>query len=237
MAERLDYLVAERMRITAATGARLVAASLIVLAACGRSENVGWADRDMPEGAAAESRAATSAETAEQPAAGSPEALQREYQALARALSPLQRAAMADSAVVARWEVLNADLEARLKEQSDFHRGLFERRDELEALLAAAGEGEEALSAEEQAELSGYYRNVQTELARARTAQLREPEFAGRFSVFRAFLFDKMREMDPAKTDQLNRFEQLDELLFNALVTAPPAGPGTQPDANAQRPG
>lgn len=222
--------------MTAANRTRLVAAYLIVLAGCGRSENVGWADREMPAGAPAQIPAATPA-TAEQPAAGSPEALRREYQTLAQTLNPLQRAALADSAVAARWEALNAVLETRLKEESDFYRGLLERRDEIEALLAEAGGGESALSMEQQMELGRHYRNVQTELARARTAQLREPEFARRFSTFRALLFDKMRELDPAKADQLNRFQQLDELLFDALVTTTPVRPGPQPDPTGKGPG
>ncbi len=191
----------------------------------------------MPAGASTESPAATPATTAEQPAAGSLEALRREYQLLAQTLSPLQRAALADTAVASRWETLNADLDTRLKEQSEFYRGLLERRDEIEALLAEAGAGEAALSMEEQMELGGHYRNVQTELARARTAQLREPEFARRFSTFRALLFDKMRELDPAKADQLNRFQELNELLFDALVTTTPVRPWPQPDPTGKGPG
>ncbi len=90
---------------------------------------------------------------------------------------------------------------------------------------------------EEQAELSGYYRNVQTELARARTAQLRKPEFVGRYANFRTLLFNKMRALDPGKIDQLNRFEQLDQLFFGGLVTTTPTQPGAQPDPLGRRPG
>ncbi len=80
--------------------------------------------------------------------------LEREYQQLTRSLSSLQRAAMADSQLAASWQALGADLESRLKATSDFHWQLLLRRDEIEARLAAASEGEQVLSEEERKELS-----------------------------------------------------------------------------------
>ncbi len=224
------------MRIGAGTPVWVVSGLFIMVAACGRSENVGWADREMPEGAgeAAQAAAATAAQPAE---VDSLEQLRREYQSLAQQLNPLQRAAMADSTIAARWEALNADLETRLRETSDFYKALLERRDEIEARLAAAEQGGGALSMEEQAELSRFYRNVQTELARARTTQVRDPEFAGRFAAFRAALFEKMRAMEPGKIEQLNRFERLDQLLFQPLESEAATEPGALPDPNAQGPG
>lgn len=224
------------MRIGAGTPAWVVFGLFILVAACGRSENVGWADREMPEGAGAAAPAATA--TATQPSeVDSLEQWRREYQALAQQLNPLQRAAMADTAIAARWAALNADLEIRLRETSDFYKALLERRDDIEARLAMAGQEGGALSMEEQAELGRFYRNVQTELARARTTQVRGPEFADRFATFRASLFEKMRAMEPGKIEQLNRFEMLDQLLFQPLQSEAATEPGALPDPDAQGPG
>ncbi len=193
----------------------------------------------MPEGAGAAGAAAPAATATAAPPAevDSLEPLRREYQALAQQLNPLQLAAMADSAIAARWAALNADLETRLRETSDFYNALLERRDEIEARLAAAGQEGGALSMAEQAELGRFYRNVQTELARARTTQIRGPEFADRFAAFRSSLFEKMRAMEPGKIEQLDRFERLDQLLFRPAQAESATEPGALPDPNAPGPG
>ncbi len=212
----------------------LVSTFFVGVGACGRSENVGWADREIPEHAGTAGQAAT---VAEQPAMDSLDVWRREYQTLAQQLNPLQRVAMADSAIAAGWESLNADLEKSLRESSEFYSGLLERRVEIEARLTSAGQGSPPLSMEEQAELSRFYRNVQTELARARTNQVRGPEFSERFAAFRSSLFERMRAMEPDKTRQLDRFEMLDQLLFQPVDTAASTAPVAPPDPSAPGPG
>ncbi len=220
-------------QIRAGTRASVVISLFVLVGACGRSENVGWADREMPERVGAAGQAVP---PAEQPAMDSLEVWRREYQALAQQLNPLQQAAMADSALAAGWQALSADLETSLRESSDFYRGLLERRDEIEARLALARQGDVPLSMEEQAELGRFYRNVQTELARARTNQVRGPEFSERFAAFRSSLFEKMRAIEPDRIRQVNRLERLHRILIQ-IETEAPAGPGAPPDANARGPG
>ncbi len=195
-------------------GLAVLAALLIAVGGCGRSENVGWADREMPDSMPRGERELAAGAAARQEVPPTErEGLEREHQQLARSLSSLQRAAMADSQLAATWQALDADLEARLKETSEFHRQLLVRRDEIEARLAAASEGAQGLTDAERMELDRYYQNIEAELARKQRFQVREPEFAGRFAAFRTALFEKMRELDPARREQIDRLEMLDRLL------------------------
>ncbi len=42
---------------------------------------------------------------------------------------------------------------------------------------------------------------------------MREPEFAERFAALLTAVFDKMRELDPARREEIDRLEMLDGLL------------------------
>jgi hypothetical protein len=150
-------------------------------------------------------------------------AASREYQELSRALGQLQMSAMADSGLRQRWNALVADIDARIATGSAFHRGLLERRAEIERLL----EQPDTLTPTQQAELARHYQNTMMEMARVRNEELSKPEFYGRFKAFQTALYEKMRQLDPMRSAQIDRLEELEgELLVPA--TGSPV-PGMQP--------
>ena len=199
------------------------------LATCGRSENIGWADREIPENAGQRA--------ADQQAAGQNQAdlqidlqvVAQEYNSLGQTLVDLQKTAMADPELSAQWGILVAEVDAIVIENSSFHRGLAERRTEIESRLAASERGEgESLSPEELAELEQYHRNIQMEMARIRREAFQGTEFSGRYLDLQAALYEKMKELDPSRARDIDRLQQLEWQLYFAQQTQP-QGPDMSP--------
>lgn len=206
-------------------------AVVAVASACGRSENVGWADRELPDTAGARSDLA--GQQASRSAPSSSEELMQEYQRLTRSLAQVHMEAMADSELAARWAELNRDVEARIVQNSGFHRGLLERRAEIERIIEGRQQGspEQELSDAEVAELARHYRNIQMEMARVRNLEFQKPEFSERASEFLEALYDRMREIAPGKAAELDRMLELETQLMAAAESTPPV-PGMQPAPN-----
>lgn len=153
-----------------------------------------------------------------------------EYQSLARSLAPVQMEAMADSELAARFAELNRDVETRIAQNSRFHRGILERRAEIERIVEAYQRGtlEQELSDSQMAELARNYRNIQTEMARVRNLEFQSPEFADRAEQFQRALFDRMREIAPGKTAELDRMLELEARLMAAAESTTTPVPGMQ---------
>ena len=192
-------------------------------AACGRSENIGWAGREIPDsvaahGAAVESLTETRAAQVEVDQAA------QEYQRLSRSLQQVQIQALADPELSRQWNDLVAEVDAAILARSAFHRGLQDRRVEIERLMQQP----DTLTAERQAELGGHYRNIQLEMARVRNEEFRKPAFADRFLEFQRALFATMRELAPDRAAEISRLLEIEEQAFVPIDTTPPV-PGMQP--------
>jgi hypothetical protein len=190
------------------------------LLACGRSEHVGWENREQPDSVARVARAAAVQESLEAGPAAQ-QARARTYQALLRSLEPIQRQAMRDPELAALWEQLANDVEARVASNSEFHAGLLQRREEIEALIGPGADVPDTLTEEQKAELVRHHRNIQTEMARAQSIELKRPEFFPRLREFRAVLFDEMREIAPGRASDIDRLEELEEELLQEEPTNP----------------
>jgi hypothetical protein len=210
-------------------GGAAAAAAGLVLIACGRSENVGWADREMPDSVAARASAVDSAPTPTEAAQNSLAAVTEEYQQLAEALREVQMEALADSQVSASWNQLIQDVDSEILGKSKFHRQLMERRSEIEGIFLDAQRAGREIPPEQRAELTRHYRNIGIEMWRIRNQVLRTPEFAERYLALQKMLFDKMRALAPDRLGEVNRLEQLESEFFKASMEAEPAAPGFGP--------
>lgn len=177
----------------------------------------------MPD-SAVERGQAQQAEAQQQAEQTEADVVAQEYQRLSRALGPLQMEAMAAPELRAQWNALVADADARVLARSSFHRGLMDRRAEIERLM----EQPDTLTAEQRAELARHYGNIQREMGRVRNEELREPEFYDRFVAFQAALFDRMRELRPEQIYQIDRLQELELQLFVPAESELPV-PGMQP--------
>jgi hypothetical protein len=176
----------------------------------------------MPD-AAVERGQARQAQAQERTQQVEAEAATLEYQRLSRALTQLQMEAMTDPELSERWNDLVADVDSRIAAASTFHRGLLERRAEIERMM----EQDETLTADQRAELARNYQNTMIEMARVRNEELRKPEFYGRFAAFQAALFDRMRQIEPGRRAQIDRLAELEAKLLVPESGSPV--PGMQP--------
>jgi hypothetical protein len=193
------------------------------MAACGQSENIGWAEREIPDSVAAHGAAVES--LIEQRAAQAEvNALQQEYQQLSSSLQQVQMQALADPEFSRQWNALVGDVDAAILARSAFHRGLQDRRVEIERLMQQP----DTLTEERQGELAQNYRNIQLEMARIRNEEFRKPAFADRFLEFQRALFDRMRELAPERATEIERLLEIEEQAFVPIDTTPPV-PGMQP--------
>lgn len=212
------------MRYIGSSGATVVELALCVfLAACGRSEKVGWADGRPPEGGDGAAGAEATAE-AQQPDAEDAEARVRSYEQLTRTLAPVREQAMRDPEIAAEWERISGDVDQWVLAGSDFHRKLVERREYIESLIGEGVEPPDSLTAEQRAELARHYWNIQAEFTRARNYELLRPRFLPRFKEFRKALFGKMREIAPSRSAEITRMEELEEQLVTARPESPVGG-------------
>lgn len=220
-------MVQDRRRLRA--NAILAAVVAIGALACGRSENVGWSEGEQPEGvrrrmAAIQSDSMLQTDAAEQPSEG--EAVRREYNRLGQSLRELQMRVMAEADLTDRWNELISDVDEAIAVSSPFHVDVLERRSEIEELyIESQKPGGQGLSQEEVTQLAQYYRNIEIELARVRNIELRRPEFAVRYLSLQAELFARMRELEPRRAADINRLEQLEQIMLLSQGP-PPEGPG-----------
>jgi hypothetical protein len=197
------------------TGVKTLAVTLAaVTLSCGRSENVGWAEREMPDSAGRRAEASQSDAGESQTGV---EAIQREYDQLSRSLKEIQMRAMVDSQLSALWTDLVREVDAFILAKSTFHRQLIERRNEIKLLVAQSQRpGGESLSQGQLAELGRHYQNIQIEMARVRSQEFQRPEFVGGYLEFQAALFARMRQLEPNRTAEIDRMEELEMQLFQS---------------------
>lgn len=193
---------------------------------CGRSENVGWADREAPDSLGR-------SPSTQEGAWGQPEpAVQvdaEEYARLSESLSEVQMVVMADSQVMANWSALVREVDEVILMNSAFHRNLMERLNEIEALVGASEQpGGESLSPEQLAELGRNHRNIQREMARARSEVFQTPEYSPRYLAFQAELYEKMRQLEPSRVGDIVRLEQMERQYYLTQQSPPPV-PGLAP--------
>jgi len=210
-------------------GGLLVVWLAVSLASCGRSESIGWAEREKPDSAG---QGVVSQQATQQPQTEAEERLQEvveEYRGVARTLAGLQQTAMADPDLSARWGALVADVDAAILTNSKFHRELAERRSEIEDRISAHERGEgESLSEEQLRELARHHRNIQMEMARMRSNAFEQPEFVERYLELQAALYEKMKQLDPSRAEDIDRLAQLEAELYE-LQKLQPDGPGAVP--------
>jgi hypothetical protein len=131
------------------------------------------------------------------------------------ALDTLRQRAMEDEVLGAEWSGLQADVEARIAEGSAFHRGLIARQAQIEARWAEAQETGVPIPREELQELVQHYSNIQAEFNRARNQLLeQDPELAARLKALQRRTFRRMRELEPARAADIDRVQELEDLLF-----------------------
>ncbi|MGD8868982.1 MAG: hypothetical protein PVI01_15240 [Gemmatimonadales bacterium] len=193
------------------------------LTGCGRSEDIGWADRDLPDSVAARGAKMDSL-VQEQAVQAEADALSQEYQQLSGSLQPVLMQALAEPEFEDAWNAMVADADAAILGRSAFHRGLQTRRQEIERKMQEP----DTLSPERQTELMRNYRNIQLEMARIRNEEFRKPAFADRFMEFQRRLFAKMKELAPERSADIDRLLEIEEKAFVPLDTMPPV-PGMQP--------
>ncbi len=209
-------------------------AATVLLIGCGRSENVGWSGRDMPDSVAARATAtpaseAPAAQTPTEAAQDSLAAIRQEYERLAQSLRDVQMEALADSAVSAGWSRLIQDVDSEILEKSKFHRQLMQRRAEIESIFTEAQKSGREIPPDQRAELTRHYRNIGIEMWRVRNQVLRTPSYADRYVALQKMLFDKMRSLAPDRLGEVNRLEQIESQFFKASTDSQPAAPGSGP--------
>jgi hypothetical protein len=191
--------------------------------ACGQSEDIGWANREMPDSVTARA-AATDSLVQQQATQAAADAVAEEYRQLSASLQQVLMQALSEPDLESGWNAIVAEADAAILSRSAFHRGLQARRQDIERLMQQP----DTLSAERQAELMRNYRNIQLEMARVRNEEFRKPEFADRFIRFQRALFARMKELAPERSADIDRLLEIEEQTFVPLDTTTPV-PGMQP--------
>jgi hypothetical protein len=200
-------------------GALTFLGAIVALGSCGRSQEVGWADREMPDSVKSDT-------LVEEPVqAFDPEG---EYRMLANQLGPVLSAAMSEEGLRQRYRALTAAVDEAAADESEFYRGLVNRREEIEARFAEAEETGVAIPDDERAQLLYNYQNIEQELGRYRDYELQAGDFKDRFWEFKLALFERMRELAPEQVLEIDRLEEL-ERLRPADAPPPPTVGGTVP--------
>ncbi len=189
--------------------------------ACGRSDSIGWADRERPGRDRASGRQAASGPVTRGPTeAISPKLA--EYQRVAKSLQGLRLKAMEDETLAARWTTLLSAVDSRVAQMDEFKRGLVERQYEIEVRFAEAEESGEEIAEEERTLLMQQYQNVQSTLGGPRNEVFAQPEFARALENFKAALYRKMRDLEPQLAAEVDRLQLLTEQLYQSLESVSP---------------
>ena len=194
-------------------------ALLALAVGCGRSESGGSAAEGDPGG----EQLAAASDSGARPLPMdmvNAEELARQHGELYETLAPLRQLTFADEEVQTEWAVLLEDVNAAILENSEFHRKLMARWEEIIARVEKARETHGPLPRSEQAQLAANLQNIQTEMARVRAVELQQPEFFPRLLDFNRLIYDKMRQLEPEREAEVNRLEQLAEQLM--MVTPVP---------------
>lgn len=179
--------------------------------ACGRSDNIGWADRERPD----RDRTSGGPTASGQPAAVSPE--MAEYQRVVRSLEALRVRALEDETLATRWTTLLSAVDSRVAQIDEFHRKLVERQYEIEVRFAEAENSGVEIAEEERALLMQQYQNVQRTLGGPRNAVFAQPQFAQELEAFQVALYRKMRDLEPQRAAEVDRLEFLTKQLHRAF--------------------
>jgi hypothetical protein len=210
-------------------GGLLVVWLAVPLASCGRSESIGWSDREKPASAGQGAASQVATQQGQTEAEERLQEVMEEYGSVARTLAGLQQTAMGDPDLSARWGALVAEVDAAILRNSKFHRELAERRSEIEDRINAHERGEgESLSQGQLAELARHHRNIQMEMARMRSSAFEQPEYAERYLELQAELYEKMKQLDPSRAEDIDRLAQLEAELYE-LQQLLPDKPGATP--------
>ncbi len=196
---------------------------MAAVAACSRSEEVGWSSREQPDSVAPASLPAQS---------GRYVTLEEEYEALSSGLAAVMQAAMAGEDLQARYQNLIADVDDWVAEQSYFYRGLISRREEIEVRFAEAEETGQQIPDEERSQLLYNYQNIQYDMGRVRDWELQAGEFSDPFWHFKLALFARMRELAPTRTAEIDRLQELER--DRPVDTPPPIYEQMPPPLPAQ---
>ncbi len=180
----------------------------VTVGGCGRSEDVGWSDRDQARGQASRE----SVDERSRPPR-TIEEVEAAYSRLAGELATVRERALEDSTVRARWAELNARAESRMADADDFLAALIERRNALEQRLG----GGRGLSRTERARLQEQYQNIRKRLGQEKRQVFVRPEFARGLRAFQDALYRAMREMAPEQRAKIDTMEALGERLYQAL--------------------
>lgn len=194
--------------------------------ACGRSDSIGWADRERPGRDRTSGGQAASVPAARGPAARGPtEAISpelAEYQRVAKSLQGLRVKAMEDETLAARWMTLLSEVDSRVAQMDELKRELVERQYEIEARFAEAEQSGEEIAEKERTLLMQQYQNIQSTLGGPRNEVFAQPEFARALENFKAALYRKMRDLEPQLAAEVDRLELLTEQLYQSLESVRP---------------
>ncbi len=178
------------------------------LCACGGSENSGGA-AETAEDLTADAQAGASV------AARSP--VWDEYRALVRSLGPLRVRAFADPEIERSWDQLAAQVDERLAAEDEFYRDLLEQERQIEARFAETAEGGNPPTDEERAELISLYESIQNRLGGERNRLFRQTELGAELQAFQGKVYQRMRELNPARVADIDRLEELTLELYQGL--------------------
>jgi hypothetical protein len=138
-----------------------------------------------------------------------------EYQALVRSLEPLRVRAFADPEIERSWDQLVAEVDERLAAEDEFYRDLIEQERQIEERFAA--EGANPPTDEERAELISLYQSIQLRLGGERNRLFRQTELGAELQAFQGRVYQRMRELNPARAADIDRLEQLTLELYQGL--------------------
>lgn len=207
--------VARRVAVLVAVGS---------IGACGRSEKIGWRDREPPSSdSMAALRGADQGQTQATPPrsstspADAPQALMREYQQLSQSLVSTRDAAMQDDSLGAAWRALSDDVNQQMKKENPYYGQLMDRADQIQRRVVAAQQGGDSLSTQERASMAQQWQAIQSALGQGRSQVLQEPEFASRLGAFQDRLYEKMKQHSPDRADDIDRLRVVGDRLSTML--------------------
>jgi len=149
------------------------------------------------------------------------------YEALVDSLEPLRLRAFEDSAVALRWDEIQRSMEQYLSENNPQMRAFIERKYAIEDRFRRAQQGQEVLPDSEAAALFEDWQAIQWRLLQENNQLLAQREFALRVAAFQAGLYQRMRELEPARAAEIDSLEALVKVMeaaYNEML-----GPMTVP--------
>jgi DNA-binding transcriptional regulator YbjK len=137
-----------------------------------------------------------------------------ELQQIQQRLAPLQARALEDPEIQASHQALEEMVRSALREE---HPQFEEHIERIEALEQEAREAQQAGDEQRLQELAGEHQQIQAELMGMQAQVLERPEVAARVEQFDTALRSHMAELDPEAPAMLERYEELQARLSEAL--------------------